>query len=53
MIFLEKDPGNTSTLNLDMLDKTLPYRLGTDGSITCDRTRLPIIEEGNLSKWFQ
>ena len=53
MIFLEEDTGDAPSLNLDMLDKTLPYRLGTDSSITCDRTRLTIIEEGNLTEWFQ
>ncbi len=53
MVFLEEDTGDAPSLNLDMFYETLPYRLGTDGAITCDRTRLSVIEKGYLTVRFQ
>ena len=52
MVFLEKDTGDTTSLNLDMLDKTLPDGLGTYRAITRNWTGFPVIEESDLSIWF-
>ena len=53
MIFLEEDPGDATSLNLDMLDKALPDGLRTDGAITSNWTGFPIIQENNLSVGLQ
>lgn len=53
VIFLEEDTGNASALVFHMLHKTLPNGLGTDGSVTSDRTCFPVIEESNLSVRFE